>query len=211
MLKQERARITRNNIVSSAARSFHLHGFSKTSLSDIIDEAGVTKGALYFHFESKEDVARAVLDAQLERVTLAFAELESSGLPPLEILVRLCGHPTHDGGEATPSDFRLATEIASLQPGLTLPLYAEWLRMITSILNAASRAGDLRADVDPDRLARFILSAITGAQLVSEVLSTGEYAARDDRDVWRFIFLQTVAEDRLSSLGSFLDLALEES
>ncbi len=211
MLKQERARITRNNIVESAARSFHLHGFSKTSLSDIIDEAGVTKGALYFHFESKEDVAGAVLESQLERVTQEFTELRASSRPPLEMLIRLCVHPMRDGSGSTPSDFRLATEIASLQPGLTLPFYAEWLRMISTIVGFASDAGDLRNGIDPDTLARLILSTATGARVVSDVLSTGEPAGRDDQDLWRLLFLQTVAEDRLGSIEGLLDLALEKS
>lgn len=208
MLKQERARITRNNIVESAARSFNLHGFGKTSLSDIIEEAGVTKGALYFHFESKEDVARAVLDSQLERVTQEFAELRVSDLPPLEMLVRLCVRPIRDYRDATPSDFRLATEIASIQPGLTLPYFAAWLRMISSILDMAVQAGDLKNGVDPDTLARFILSTLTGAQLVSEVLSADGHLERDDREMWDLLFHQTVADDRLASIGQLLTLAL---
>lgn len=210
MLKQERARITRSNIVSSAARSFHQHGFGKTSLSDIIDEAGVTKGALYFHFESKEDVACAVLEDQLERVAAEFAELEGSGLPPLEVLVRLCVPSAPDGERTVPSGFRLATEIASLQPALTLPFHAQWLRMITSLVHRAAAAGDLRRGVDPDGLSRLLLSAVTGAELVSEVLSTGE-SGWDERDLWRQILPQIVSEDRLASLGAFLDLALEDS
>lgn len=211
MLKQERARVTRYNIVSSAARSFNLHGFSRTSLSDIIDEAGVTKGALYFHFESKEDVARAVLESQLERVTEEFAELESSGLSPLEMLVRLCVHPASDSDDAGSSGFRLAIEISSLQPALTLPFYAEWFRMIASLLRTAADAGDLKQGVDPDSLSRFILSAVTGAELVSEVLATGDHPGWDDRDLWRFVFLQAASEETLASLSTLLDLALEGS
>ena len=210
MLKQERARITRSNIVSSAARSFHLHGFSKTSLADIIDEAGVTKGALYFHFESKEDVARAVLDTQLEHVTRQFDALTASGLPPLEQLVRLCVHPSSEEDELPGSGFRLATEIASLQPALTLPFYEEWLRMIGTILRTAAEEGQLRQGVDADRLSTFILSAITGAELVSAVLATGEHPAQDDRDLWQHVFLQTVAEEKLGSVGALLELALAD-
>jgi AcrR family transcriptional regulator len=211
MLKQERARVTRNNIVSSAARSFHQHGFSKASLSDIIDEAGVTKGALYFHFESKEDVARAVLESQLDRVSTEFAALEGSGLPPLETLVRLCVHPVPSGDDTTPSGFRLANEIASLQPALTLPFYAQWLRMIAGLVRSAADAGHLRPGVDPERLSRVILSAVAGAELVSEVLTKGEHMEWDERDLWRLLFQQTVAEEKLDSFGAFLDLALEGS
>ncbi len=207
MLKQERARITRSNIVSSASRSFHRHGFARASLSDIIEEAGVTKGALYFHFESKEDVAGAVLEAQIQKVTAVFAEFEGSGRPPLELLVDLCTLPTRptDAEQEMPVDFRLATELASLQPALTTSFYGQWLAMITSIARRAEAAGELRTGMEPEVLARFLLDAITGTELLFPVLSPGEDREDHGRGLWRLILPQIASERHPHSIDRLLD------
>ncbi|MBY8864125.1 MULTISPECIES: ScbR family autoregulator-binding transcription factor [Streptomyces] len=60
MVKQERARRTLQRIVAAAANRFEENGYSGTTLDDISREAGVSKGALYFHFASKQEVADAV-------------------------------------------------------------------------------------------------------------------------------------------------------
>lgn len=47
---------TRQDILTAAARVFSTHGVAKTSLNDIAKEAGVTRGAIYWHFENKTDL-----------------------------------------------------------------------------------------------------------------------------------------------------------
>ena len=63
MLKQVRAEQTRDAIVRGAAEAFDKHGFVGATLGDVTTYAEVTKGAVYFHFRSKEELARAVIDA----------------------------------------------------------------------------------------------------------------------------------------------------
>ena len=55
---------SRDKIVGAARRLFYTHGFDDTSLGDIAREAGVPKGNFYYHFPSKDDVLRAVLEAR---------------------------------------------------------------------------------------------------------------------------------------------------
>ncbi|MGW4024068.1 ScbR family autoregulator-binding transcription factor [Streptomyces sp. NPDC005009] len=57
---QERSEKTRQRLVHAGAEMFDLKGYANATLADIADAAGVTKGALYFHFVSKEDLAEAV-------------------------------------------------------------------------------------------------------------------------------------------------------
>lgn len=63
--QQERARRTRAAIVESAAAEFAKRGFAAASINLILEHSSATKGAMYFHFKSKEDLARAVLDEGL--------------------------------------------------------------------------------------------------------------------------------------------------
>ena len=70
---QERAILTREKVIAGAAEVFYRHGFGGATLSDITSAAGVTKGALYFHFPSKEDVALAIIEA--EELSLRTAQM----------------------------------------------------------------------------------------------------------------------------------------
>lgn len=64
MAKQDRAIRTRRAILEAAAIVFEKQGFQAATITDILKMAGVTKGALYFHFQSKEALAHGVLNEQ---------------------------------------------------------------------------------------------------------------------------------------------------
>ena len=62
MARQERAIRTRQVILEAAGAVFDEHGYAATTISMVLERAAVTKGALYFHFPSKESLAQAVLE-----------------------------------------------------------------------------------------------------------------------------------------------------
>ena len=68
---KEEAEETRQSILDAAERLFHDQGVSRTSLADIASAAGVTRGAIYWHFENKVDLFQAML----ERLHLPLEEL----------------------------------------------------------------------------------------------------------------------------------------
>src|ERR1043165_1669208 len=80
---------TREALISSSLALFERLGYDATSVQQIVDDAGRTKGAFYHHFESKEDLLRDLheefIDHQLEK---ARAVIER-GLPPDETLREL--------------------------------------------------------------------------------------------------------------------------
>ena len=63
---KEEALVTRELILDAAERVFHQRGVSRTSLQEIAKEAGLTRGAIYWHFEDKGELFHAMM----ERVTL---------------------------------------------------------------------------------------------------------------------------------------------
>ena len=76
-----RAAATRSQLLSAARRLFAERGFAATSTEEVVVQAGVTRGALYYHFENKEDLFRAVYatvqEEVLERVSaVAMVEAE---------------------------------------------------------------------------------------------------------------------------------------
>ena len=67
---KEEAQATRSALLDAAERVFSERGVSRTSLSDVAAAAGVTRGAVYWHFKDKVDL----LDAMLRRVVLPMEE-----------------------------------------------------------------------------------------------------------------------------------------
>ncbi len=63
---KEEAQATRNRILDTAEMVFQEHGVSRTSLQDIAAAAGVTRGAIYWHFRDKAEL----FNAMMERVVL---------------------------------------------------------------------------------------------------------------------------------------------
>lgn len=88
---KEEAVETRNRILDAAEDIFHAQGVSRTSLADVAQAAGVTRGAIYWHFKNKDDL----FEAMCERVCLPMeamveAQKEEHNLDPLARLRYLC-------------------------------------------------------------------------------------------------------------------------
>jgi AcrR family transcriptional regulator len=166
--RQERAEQTRNAILEAAASRFDAVGFLGASLSDILTEAGVTKGALYFHFKSKEDLADALIDEQFT-VWDPLAEIENPGLQTVIDL-------TQGMAASLQSDVRVRASIRLVieQGSFIAPAdsaYKRWIDTIHGCLLAAKAAGDLRKEINPHDLAQFVQASFTGVQLSSQVMT----------------------------------------
>ncbi len=67
----ERGRATRDQLLATARTAFGEHGYEGTSIAEILDEAGVTRGSLYHHFATKEALFDAVLDREMAGLAVA--------------------------------------------------------------------------------------------------------------------------------------------
>jgi TetR/AcrR family transcriptional regulator, transcriptional repressor for nem operon len=77
---------TRQRIIETAGRRFKLDGIDGSGVAVLMKDAGLTNGAFYGHFDSKDDLVAAMLVAQLERQRAYLAELEP-GMAGLEEFV----------------------------------------------------------------------------------------------------------------------------
>src|SRR5579864_9567604 len=87
-----RVRLSQKAIVNVAADLFARNGFGATSLDDIADQLGATKGALYYHIKNKEDILRHIYLTVLTASEEPLAEIAAAQLPPAEKLGRAIIH-----------------------------------------------------------------------------------------------------------------------
>lgn len=82
----ERGRGTRERLIATARKRFGEHGYEGTSIGAVLEAAGVARGALYHHFDSKEALFDAVLDQLVAEIAATTAEAGRAATEPLEAL-----------------------------------------------------------------------------------------------------------------------------
>jgi AcrR family transcriptional regulator len=88
--QQERTETTVNALVESARELFAQDGYAATSLDAVVVSAGVTKGALYHHFEGKRELFRAVFQREQERLVAEIAAVSGRKSDPWDRLEAGC-------------------------------------------------------------------------------------------------------------------------
>jgi AcrR family transcriptional regulator len=89
--KAEQSDATRSALLVAARRLFTDHGYAATSTNEIVERAGVTRGALYHHFPAKYDLFRAVFEQLEAELVDQVARVALAGSDALEQLRLGCG------------------------------------------------------------------------------------------------------------------------
>ena len=71
---------TRDTIVDVANDLFHRQGYNMTSIADIADQIGITKGNLQYHFRSKEDLLVTVIELRMAQMGEVFERMEQAAM-----------------------------------------------------------------------------------------------------------------------------------
>ncbi|MEH1164377.1 TetR/AcrR family transcriptional regulator [Micromonospora sp. CPCC 205539] len=170
----EQYRATRRaEIVAAAARLFARNGFHATSMADIISEAGLSAGAVYGYFRSKEDLIVAVAETALGAADEAFAALLADGAAPspeqaLATMIKvITGRIAND--PATGVDIsRIGVQVwaeALRSPQLADRADEVYQRLRGHFAEVARRwqaAGKLSADAVPDEVGAAMLGLAQG-------------------------------------------------
>jgi len=176
---------TKQKILDTAAMLFYMQSYTAVGVATICKEAGVSKGSFFHFFNSKQDLALAVLDQFSSHLGASLiADSIASSLPPLERLDRFIemlyntqktyvdetGHlPGCPFGnmamEQATQDEVIRKKVAKCLAGLAQPLQ----RVVTD----AVKSGDLPA-VDEQATADAMLSYIEGIQLIAKTRNDAE-------------------------------------
>lgn len=166
---KEEAEQTRNQILDAAERVFYEKGVSRTTLTDIADEAGVTRGAIYWHFENKSELFNAMHEREKLPFETMFSQLSSESQAPLEGLREICINAltdlkTNEKRRRVLCVLKLRCEYVDEMAGAVERMLGFQRSMVSHISAVCARAaelGQLREGLDP-RMAAIGLHAYMG-------------------------------------------------
>ncbi len=195
MAMQQRAVLTRGRVLTAAASVFARTGFLAASMNDIVDEAGVTKGAVYFHFPSKEALAVAIVEEQFAQWPDMVTAIVSHSPDALVSIVAL----TYEVGARFRDDIlitagvRLSFERGLVNADMPRP-FVGWIDALQAMFAKARREGLLLPGVMPAATSRALVGGFFGVQHVSEML-TGRQDLEARLDEFWKIFLVGISAD----------------
>lgn len=159
---------TRERLLQAASREIYRSGFQSASLDTILAVAGVTKGALYYHFDSKEALGHAVIDEVIAPdVRGKWVHPFQSVKDPIDALIgavrRIPVRPADVRGGCQLNN--LAQEMSPLDAGFRrrmAKIFDAWRQAVASILREGQIHGSVRRDVEPDDAAGLLIAMVEG-------------------------------------------------
>ncbi len=162
---------TRRNIIEKSLPLFSVKGYFNTSISDILHDTGLTKGGLYCHFKSKEDVWRAVYDDAVEIWKTVVFKNTRPVADPLEriertignVLLNYLGKQVFDGGCFF---VNMLVELSGQSETMgrhILKGFVGFSKLLQSWLSEAQTLGLLKPDLDYREISNFIVITLNGA------------------------------------------------
>ena len=135
----------REKIVEAAEHRLWHYGFKKTTIDEIASDAGVGKGTVYLHFQSKEDVAMAIMAKYKERSLQKIAAVaKDSAKPPIEKLKEMLSQPLVDAYEKcleSPAAMELIIAIKPHIRAMMLPYAEQEYILLASVLDEGNQTG----------------------------------------------------------------------
>ena len=159
---------TRERLLQAAFREVHRSGFQSAGIDAILAAANVTKGALYYHFDSKETLGYAVIEEKIAKLTSDrwLRPMRSEG-EPIDILIGIVR-----GLPVRPQDIRnscallnLAQEMSPLDEQFRKRLeriFLDWQEGVATLLRKGKAQGTVRRDLNPDESASFLVAMVEG-------------------------------------------------
>jgi TetR/AcrR family transcriptional repressor of nem operon len=159
---------TRGRLLQAAFQEMHRSGFRSADLDAILATAGVTKGALYYHFHDKEALGYAVVDEVLtSSMREKWVRPLQNAKNPIDALVGIV-----QSISLKPEDLQrgcplnnLSQEMSPLDAGFrkrTAKVFKDWHDAITMALRGGQKRGVVRSDVNANETATFLMAAIEG-------------------------------------------------
>jgi TetR/AcrR family transcriptional repressor of nem operon len=201
---ERRADTTRHRLIAAASRQFSHRPYSMVSLDDILAEAGLTKGAMYFHFPSKQALALAIIDELNEMSRAAVTELlarKMSGLETLIDLVYLLAvqNTQHEVAQAGVRLLETVDNTTALPPSM----WQSWIELVTTLIQKAVAEGDVVDHHDPEDIAKMLVALWAGVRKISD-LDQPEHHLDNLQKAWILALPSFTNPDRIDYFTQFI-------
>ena len=199
-----RADTTRLQILRAASRQFARKSYSLVSLDDILADAEVTKGAMYFHFRSKHALATAIIEYRFAVARGAVDELLALKLSGLETLIDITYLIAVDdiGDESARAGLNLLESIGRTDT-LQASVLGDWVVAFAAITRRAVDDGDVVEHHEPEDIARLLVSMYLGLRQTSNLAEPDRFL-HDLERAWGLILPGIAKPDRIDYLTQFV-------
>jgi AcrR family transcriptional regulator len=165
---QQRSEETRTRILEAALRRFANHGYNAASVDEICADAGVSKGAFYHHFPSKQAIFLALLDGWLLTVDVTLEAARQPTVPAT--LVKMTDmlpdiFAAADGRLPMFLEFWLQASRDATIWAATVAPYQRYQQYFAALVEQGKAEGSFRADIDVRAAAQAIVAVAVGLLL----------------------------------------------
>ena len=201
---ERRAETTRQRLIAAASHQFAHRPYSTVSLDDILVEAELTKGAMYFHFPSKQALAVAIIENLAEVSRTAVTELVARRMSGLETVIDLiyllAVQDTQQ--EVVRAGVRL---LESLDDNTAMPpaLWHSWIEFITTLIQKAVTEGDVVDHDDPEDIAKMLVALWVGIRRISDLDELEHYLDNLEK-TWILALPSFTNPDRIDYFTQFI-------
>jgi TetR/AcrR family transcriptional regulator, transcriptional repressor for nem operon len=178
-----KAQRTRQLIVEKTAPVFNVKGYAGTSLTDMTEATGLTKGSVYGNFANKEEVALAAFDHNWQQAQVAVRaamEKQRTNQAKLLALTRFYRQLPEDFPVGGCPLLNTAVEADDTHAGLrarAAQAFIGWKENLVDLIEAGIAAKEFREDVDAEHTAVTLIAMIEGALMVSQLTGDPRYTA----------------------------------
>lgn len=199
-----RADATRRQILRAASHQFARRPYHDVGLDDILAEAQLTKGAMYFHFKSKHALAVELIDKQIAAATVAVGDLLTRGLSGLETLIDFSYLIAVQDikTDLVRAGLNLIESVGQ-SGGLQDTLVNGWVEALSGVVQQAIAEGDIDESCDSDAVGRLMVSLHMGLRKTSNLDDPKRFLT-DLEKCWTLILGGILKPDRADYFGQFL-------
>ena len=167
---------TRQHLLQAAFREVYRYGFQSAGIDTILAATNVTKGALYYHFESKEALGYAIVEEIVAKLTSDRWMLplqrsrDKDPIDTLVAIVRAIPHGPRDVKGGCPL-VNLAQEMSQLDEQFRKRLeriFDAWQEGIATALQSGQSHGTVRRDLVPEEAASFLIAMVEGYEVLAK-------------------------------------------
>ena len=171
--REDKREATRQEILNAASELFRTKGYDATSVDDIVLSANLAKGTFYYHFQKKDDLVLAMQESQLKEAAEFARAALANGESPRKVLFSYLSEAakwTEDNSELARALFRhkfekMKNACPPEEHGPPPSIKKYFFDLLIEIIEAAQKAGELRADMRAEEIAQVVVPVVMSARM----------------------------------------------